>query len=129
MMKHGMVIFKVHDKFVCGAVEDWVGATEYFYPPILSNNSERMYQILSGSHMVKIMKNRYGYTGMMNALAIDILPEDFYILVRGRPGLHLSTLHEKFEENEYAQYHKLLPMNMKMVSPEMLVDFVYSVSI
>lgn len=130
MMQHGMIIFKVYGKTVLGPVEHWKNTgSEYFHPHILPQTSDVMVRVLSGCHYGSVIKNRHGPLGIVPN-PLNIIDKDSYILVRdNRPGLHMSVLHEQFQDNYFCSYHKLLPFNTDMVSPKMLADFVYSVSI
>lgn len=130
MMRHGMVIFKIYGKTVLAPVEYWENhGSEYFHPQILPQTSDLMVRVISGDVWGSIIKNRHGALGAM-ANPTSIVDKDFYILLRNnRPGLGMSVLHEQFHTNRYCMYNKLLPFSTDLISPEMLVDFVYSVSI
>lgn len=130
MIQHGMVIFKIYGKIVLAPVEHWkMRGSEYFHPQILPQTSDLMVRVLSGCHYGSVIKNRHGALGIMPD-PMSIIDKDFYILLRNdRSGLPMSVLHEQFQSNRYCMYHKLLPYSTDLVSPKMLPDFVYSVSI
>lgn len=129
MMRHGMVIFKIYGDTVLSPVEHWDHGSEYFHPNIIPQCSDVMIRVVSGDNYGSIIKNRYGPISS-TCDPLNYIPKNFYIMLRyGRPGLPLSVIHERFEYNEYCTSHTLLPFSTELVSPNMLVDFVYSVSI